>query len=651
MGLNLFDRFRKNADPDRPLGGRYRIVDKLGSGGFSQTFLAQDLHLPGQPRCVVKQLQPQVNDANSLQTARRLFDTEAQVLYRLGTHNQIPRLLAHFEDDQEFYLVQELIDGDPLTKTLVAGQAWTETQVVSLLSDLLHVLAFVHQENVIHRDIKPSNLIRRRQDGKIVLIDFGAVKRVSTQITNPNANPTQTIAIGTQGYMPNEQLCGNPRFSSDVYAVGMLAVQALTGVHPRHLEVDPDTYEMNWRDRLPGAKGGTPQIDPGLAQVIDRMILYDFRVRYPTAVEALNALQMLEIAAAQPLPSVTEPNEPSNIAQLQTQTLPLEEMVAASGQMAIEETAPPPPPSTQFRAGINSNTPTEPIGSQIPSSLRKANPVHHSAPVTLPSGDRPSQLQATPTRMDLASSRSWLLPAGIGVVAVIAVVSLFGIIPALFSSSDRSPEEVTTSVPSSSTSSETQQPDRNAEAQLVMSLNQANTLRQQEQYDQALQAYDQALALKADSVEAHWGRCYSLNRLQRLPEAIAACDAALAINPNDAQALWSKGYALEQQQNYQAALQLYNQAIAQNADFAEVWNNKGTSLLFLSRPDEAVAAFDQAIKLNPDFAEAWNNRGAALWSLQRFDEAIASIDKAIEIDPNYTDAKNLRQQIREKLGR
>src|SRR5919202_2712874 len=227
-------------NPQKPLGGRYKIISQLGAGGFGQTFLAQDLHLPGHPQCVVKQLKPQVSDAKSLETARRLFDIEAQVLYQLGNHDQIPRLLAHFEDDQEFYLAQELIEGEPLSRELTGGVPWLEGQVIALLQDLLHVLAFVHQQNVIHRDIKPSNLIRRRKDGRIVLIDFGAVKQVSTQLISPKPGRTNmTISIGTHGYMPKEQLGGSPRFSSDVYAVGMVGIQALTEVPARFLGEDP----------------------------------------------------------------------------------------------------------------------------------------------------------------------------------------------------------------------------------------------------------------------------------------------------------------------------------------------------------------------------------------------------------------------------
>jgi serine/threonine protein kinase len=141
------------------------LVGQLGEGGFGQTFLAEDLHLPGHPRCVVKQLKPQFSNLRGLETAKRLFDTEAAVLYQLGDHDQIPRLLAHFEHEQEFFLAQELIVGQPLSEELVSGQPWDEEKVVALLQDVLNVLSFVHQRGVIHRDIKPQNLIRRDRDG------------------------------------------------------------------------------------------------------------------------------------------------------------------------------------------------------------------------------------------------------------------------------------------------------------------------------------------------------------------------------------------------------------------------------------------------------------------------------------------------------
>ena len=285
-----------NLSPEsKPIGGRYRLIQPLGAGGFGQTFSAQDLHLPGHPLCVVKQLQPQVTTAEELQVARRLFDTEAQTLYRLGSHPQIPGLLAHFEEDQDFYLAQDFVQGHALDHELEAAP-WSEAQVVAFLGDLLGILAFVHHHGVIHRDIKPSNLMRRHRDNRIVLIDFGAVKQVSTQATHLRSGLSHTISIGTQGYMPSEQVAGRPQFSSDVYAVGMVGIQALTGYAPSQLVPDPHSGELDWQPYA-------PHVSAPLAAVLDTMVRYDFRSRYRTAAEALAALRALPPALSRYIPS------------------------------------------------------------------------------------------------------------------------------------------------------------------------------------------------------------------------------------------------------------------------------------------------------------------------------------------------------------
>ncbi|MBE9010046.1 CHASE2 domain-containing protein, partial [Pseudanabaenaceae cyanobacterium LEGE 13415] len=202
----------------KKLQGRYRITKILGSGGFGQTYIAEDTQRPGNPDCVVKHLRPTSNNPKHLHLARRLFNSEAQSLQKLGEHDQIPRLLAYFEEDGEFYLIQEFIAGTMLSAELAIGKHLSEVRIVALLQDLLQILEFVHRRSVIHRDIKPSNIIVRSSDQKLVLIDFGAVKELQHQLTETDI-VTATIGIGTQGYMPPEQCAGNPRLSSDLYAV------------------------------------------------------------------------------------------------------------------------------------------------------------------------------------------------------------------------------------------------------------------------------------------------------------------------------------------------------------------------------------------------------------------------------------------------
>ncbi|WP_431191345.1 macro domain-containing protein [Funiculus sociatus] len=283
----------------KTLSGRYQIISHLGGGGFGTTFIAEDRHLPGTPQCVVKQLTPKTIDHPlALQAAKRLFNREAEVLYQLGNHNQIPRLFAHFEEEQEFYLVQEFIEGHELRQELPVGKKLSENFVIALLKEVLEILAFVHQQNVIHRDIKPSNLVRRKQDGKLVLIDFGAVKQFGTQVINSQGATSFTIAIGSPGYMPNEQIAGKPRFSSDIYAVGMLAIQAFTGLHPRELPEDSNTSEIIWRDRV--------QASPNLANILDKMVCYDFRQRYQSAAQALQALDGVSSSSFTPTTAISK---------------------------------------------------------------------------------------------------------------------------------------------------------------------------------------------------------------------------------------------------------------------------------------------------------------------------------------------------------
>jgi serine/threonine protein kinase len=147
----------------------------------------------------------------------------------------------------------------------------------------LEILEFVHNHEVIHRDIKPSNLIRRKQDGRIVLIDFGAVKTISHLKANSQEQNTLTIPIGTPGYSPPEQMSGNPKFNSDIYALGVLCIQALTGADPYQIQIDSNTG--SWYQKI--------QVNPELVKILDKMVRYDFKHRYQSAQEVMQDLNSL----------------------------------------------------------------------------------------------------------------------------------------------------------------------------------------------------------------------------------------------------------------------------------------------------------------------------------------------------------------------
>ena len=274
------------------LDHRYQVVRVLATGGFGETYIAQDTRRPGNPICVVKHLKGANSDPKIFETAKRLFQSEAETLEKLGNHDQIPRLLAYFDESKEFYLVQEFIEGHTLSEELVPSQRWSETEVLQMLLEVLNILEFVHREGVIHRDIKPDNIIRRTSDNKLVLVDFGAVKQLRSPNLTFGGQTTATVAIGTPGYMPTEQGQGKPRPNSDIYSLGIIAIQALTGVVPMDFQEDPDTGEIIWQHLAP--------VSPELAAVLSKMVRYHFKDRYNTVMQALLSLQLLSSVPAKP---------------------------------------------------------------------------------------------------------------------------------------------------------------------------------------------------------------------------------------------------------------------------------------------------------------------------------------------------------------
>ncbi|OKH46016.1 serine/threonine protein kinase [Calothrix sp. HK-06] len=304
------------------LNNRYRVIQTLGSGGFGETFLAEDTQMPSLRRCVVKQLKPIQNKPQIYQLVQERFQREAAILEELGgAHTQIPTLYAYFQLDGQFYLVQEWIEGDTLTRKLLHQGLWNESQVYSLLLNLLPVLSYVHSKHIIHRDIKPDNIIVRRQDSKPVLIDFGAVRESMATVLNSQGTPTSSIIIGTPGYMPSEQAAGRAMYGSDIYSLGITAIYLLTGKQPHELETDIQTGEIIWHNFA-------SHVSPVLKQIIDKAIRYHPRERYLSVSDMLYDLKStaqtihpnvhetvdktVQVASQTPLPPATNTSKSQN---------------------------------------------------------------------------------------------------------------------------------------------------------------------------------------------------------------------------------------------------------------------------------------------------------------------------------------------------
>ena len=292
------------------INGRYKIVQVLSVGAFEQTYIAEDTWpisvsdsdsaasaSPKDLACrndvcqyvLIKHLKLDGKHRRRWQICQDRFESEAQILVKLGNYHQIPQLLNYFKNDQGFYLVQELIVGEPLIAELPisqhCGKRWSEGQCIKLLHEVLGILEFIHRRGVIHGDLRPNNLIRRTSDRKLVLIDFSDAYQVHPQVI-PTQSPPAPLAIPPLGYIPAEQLRGQLCPNSDIYALGMIAIQALTGMNPSHLQADSNTHEVSWQH---------VSVSEAMAGVLNQMVRYDLKDRYQCATDVRKALKSVVI--------------------------------------------------------------------------------------------------------------------------------------------------------------------------------------------------------------------------------------------------------------------------------------------------------------------------------------------------------------------
>lgn len=344
------------------LRGRYRVVRPIGQGGFGKTYLALDEDRL-KSRCVVKQFSPQVQGGSkSIDKAVQLFEQEAVRLHELGEHPQIPTLLAYFEQEQRLYLVQQFIEGQTLLQELLYQGSFNEQRIREVLVGVLPVLKFVHDHQVIHRDITPSNVIRRKADNKLVLIDFGVAKLLSTATAS-----LPGTKIGTEGYAPMEQIRSGRAFpASDIYSLGATCIFLMTQTKPDDL-YDPLEGRWLWRERLL-QRGG--RISEPIAQILDKMLKDLVGERYQSADAVMRDLRQ---ALSRP-PATSNPGLFSGVT-----TSPPTFYPPSSAHSSQPPSRPPAPPPS------NPPMPTSGQGGSVP---RRAAPnvvgLSNSSPLSKP---------------------------------------------------------------------------------------------------------------------------------------------------------------------------------------------------------------------------------------------------------------------------
>ncbi|MBD2071244.1 serine/threonine protein kinase [Leptolyngbya sp. FACHB-671] len=369
------------------LQNRYRLSSILGQGGFGRTYLAEDLGRFNE-RCALKEFIPSQSGAYVLDKSKELFQREAAILYQIQ-HPQIPQFRATFEENQRLFLVQDYVEGKTyrtlLNERKAQGKAFTEAEVLQLMQQLLPVLAHIHSKGIIHRDIAPDNIILRQQDHLPVLIDFGVVKEIVTRV-QPAETEHQPTTVGKIGYAPSEQIqSGRAYPNSDLYALAVSAVVLLTGKEPQELYDDRSLtwYWQQWA-----------KVNPGFAQVLNRMLSYRPGDRYQSVSEVAQALQALAN------PSVVTP--------------------------------PPPPPPTPTSATQAAN-PTSRM--QTVAVGRRPEPTAHSS-----NAPRRAAGPVIPTQTETSVwDNPWAVAGIVTGLAIVTLITTFAVVSAIRNGSDNTP--------------------------------------------------------------------------------------------------------------------------------------------------------------------------------------------------------------------
>ncbi|MEM9120873.1 MAG: AAA-like domain-containing protein [Cyanobacteria bacterium P01_F01_bin.56] len=256
---------------------RYEVVSKLSSNSPIKAYLVRDLDLAGKPQYIIKHLNSAANNLNLLEHIKDLFHNRLKDFEKIRGHEKIPNLIAFFEEDGEFYIVQDFIEGSNLDAEIAPFQRWEEEKVIDFLIDICEVLGFIHRQGLAHLNLKPSNIRRKEIDKSLTLIDFGILQEIMSLVDLEQGEDLSEDSW-TLDYYPPEEISEWSDEQRDIYALGMIAIQALTGNYPYELNVDRKTREVIWRYSV----SNQPMVDirPEFADVIDKMVSHKISGRH-----------------------------------------------------------------------------------------------------------------------------------------------------------------------------------------------------------------------------------------------------------------------------------------------------------------------------------------------------------------------------------
>ena len=635
------------------LDRRYRIEKILGSNGLGKTYLAVDTHRPGEPKCVVKKMCLPRSQDKSLEILELIFKKKVEFLEKIGKHDQVPQLLAFFQENKEFYLAEEFIVGHSLSDEIGHGVPMPEDQLWLLLHEIIEILIFVHGHGMVHRQVRAENLIRRAQDGKLVLIDFSPIKEIESQLLkaqrqstdrdNRSANLESQLAL---------ELAQGQAYNTDIYGAGLIGIEASTGLRAKDLmEIsdaqNPQSPILEWHHQV--------KIRPQLVSLLDKMVHPDPSERYQSAPEVLAALKKLKVRSSSypggtPVPP-PPPVKPARVPATQV------ELSSSS------ESKPKPKIPWPMMVGAIAIGAIALLGGSAwllyrqNYTAQRVEELKSSAQERAESGDQQAAIQQFTQAITLNPTGETYYQRG---NAQFDLGNYQEAVEDYTAALEKNPDylaayfnrglaylelnQLQEAVDDYTKVIEINSNDPDAYYQRGLAYHRLND------YSQAIADYTSVIQLNSQDATAFINRALSYSAADDKQSAIADFTQAIRIDPNNAQAYYSRGRARFFLADYQGAVEDYTEALRISPEDADIYVNRCGAYVNLAKYDSAIADCTQAIELNPEAPAAYSNRCLAYTNSEQYLEALMDCTRAIRLEPDKAKAYSNRGMARAAAG-
>ncbi len=628
------------------LDARYQIVQLLGTNAVEESYLAEDTNNLGLGYCSIKKLKLLNPSEQTINNARQLFISEADKLRQLAqSHSQIQKLFAYFEADKEFYLAQEYVVGNPLNEEIFIGKPINQNRVIDILLDVLEILAFTHSRGVVHGNIKLTNIIRRDSDGKLVLVDF--------------KNGKQAIVrhFKTPEYVPIEQLHGKSHPNSDIYALGIIAIAALTGLPVHQIVGDNSpknlfTGEIVWRKY-------SKSVSAKLGQIINKMVRLDYRQRYQTATNVLIDLKNLknpqykyQVENWQKIKFILTAGFASSLvagifAWMQVNPGDIDHAKAFYEQGLVNYQ------QTKYQDAIKKFSEAIQVNPNFAQAYnQRGNAYYRLSNYQKSQADSSEAIRLNPQDVNAYYDRGFSL---------YTLGNYNGAIADYNQAIQLNPSSANFYYARGLARSKIKErqgaiEDLNKALKINPQyaeayLERGTIYRKQGLKLQAVKDLDEAVALQPENPEFYYQRGLANYKLNQKHAARKDFTKVLELNPNHIQAYLNRADVYSDLTDPRKAYADLNQALLLNPKYADTYIHWGNFRLKQNDVNGAIDEFNKAIALEPKNPSAYNFRGNAFLEKGDYKNAISDYSKVIAINPDYASAYYNRGLVRIDLGK